>query len=115
MSLARLVLPSRLELKRCDGSGSEAPRAKVIFTLSLYTSPVQMRPSWDHTGTPGEVAFTHFHSSTTSASACLISARTRASVRPLQSSSPLILASMERAGDGALVFGAVPLLFFVLF
>src|SRR5262249_32991147 len=31
-SMARLVLPSRLELKRPDGSSSAAPLAKVIFT-----------------------------------------------------------------------------------
>ena len=32
MSIARRVLPSRLALKRCDGSGIAAPRAKVSFT-----------------------------------------------------------------------------------
>src|SRR3954471_19919944 len=35
MSMARLVLPSRLELKRPEGSFSEAPLAKVIFTTFL--------------------------------------------------------------------------------
>ena len=35
MSMARLVLPSRLELNRPEGSSSEAPLAKVSFTLSL--------------------------------------------------------------------------------
>lgn len=34
-SIARLVLPSRLALKRPRGSFSEAPLAKVTFTLSL--------------------------------------------------------------------------------
>jgi hypothetical protein len=34
-SMARLVLPSRLELKRPDGSSSAAPLAKVIFTTFL--------------------------------------------------------------------------------
>src|SRR5262249_45870476 len=34
-SMARLVLPSRLELKRPEGSSSEAPFAKVIFTTLL--------------------------------------------------------------------------------
>src|SRR5262249_21663856 len=34
-SMARRVLPSRLELKRPEGSGSEAPLAKVSLTLSL--------------------------------------------------------------------------------
>src|SRR6267143_3223314 len=51
-SMARLVLPSRLELKRPRGSLSEAPLAKVIFTTFLYVSPVQMIPACDHTGTP---------------------------------------------------------------
>src|SRR5207244_2313251 len=60
-SMARLVLPSRLELKRPEGSLSEAPLAKVIFTTVLYVSPVQIIPACDHTGTP-----LHFHSSTTS-------------------------------------------------
>jgi len=59
--MARLVLPSRLELKRPEGSSNEAPLAKVIFTTLLYVSPVQMIPACDHTGTPR-----HFHSSTTS-------------------------------------------------
>jgi hypothetical protein len=34
-SMARLTLPSRLELKRPAGSFREAPLAKVSFTLSL--------------------------------------------------------------------------------
>src|SRR6476620_1725884 len=60
-SMARRVLPSRLELKRPDGSSKEAPLAKVIFTTFLYVSPVQIIPAWYQTGTP-----LHFHSSTTS-------------------------------------------------
>jgi hypothetical protein len=44
-SIARLVLPSRLELKRPDGSSSAAPLEKVIFTTFLYVSPVQINPS----------------------------------------------------------------------
>jgi len=65
-------LPSRLELKRPDGSASEAPLAKVIFTTFLYVSPVQMIPACDHTGTPNIEfdGFLHFLSSTTSGSAC---------------------------------------------
>src|SRR5262245_30672966 len=94
MSIARLVLPSRLELKRPEGSLSDAPLAKVSFTTALYVSPVQISPSCDQTGTP-----LHFHSSTTSGSACLIRARTRESISPRQSSSSSILASMSRAGD----------------
>src|SRR6266550_189445 len=61
-SMARLVLPSRLELKRPEGSSNEAPLAKVNFTTFLYVSPVQIITACDHTGTP-----LHFHSSTTSA------------------------------------------------
>src|ERR1700731_2747336 len=51
-STARRVLPSRLELKRPEGSSNEAPLAKVIFTAFLYVSPVQIIPACDHTGTP---------------------------------------------------------------
>src|SRR3954464_6936586 len=92
--MARLVLPSRLELKRPEGSSSEAPLAKVIFTTALYVSPVQRIPSCDQTGTP-----LHFHSSTTSGSASLTSARMHASVSPRQSPSSLILASIRAAAD----------------
>src|SRR5262245_63710201 len=91
--MARLVLPSRLELKRL-WSCNAAPLAKVIFTAFLYVSPVQMIPACDHTGTP-----LHFHSSTTSGSACLMRLRTRASISPRQSLSSLILASMSREGE----------------
>src|SRR3954447_14083841 len=49
-----------------------------------------MPPLCDQTGTPGLVGLTHFHSSTTSGSAFLITARTFASVSPRQSSSSLI-------------------------
>src|SRR6516162_3401679 len=105
-SIARLVFPSRLALNRPEGSSSEAPLAKVSFTTLLYVSPVQISPSWDHTGTP-----LHFHSSTTSWSACLMRARTWDSVLPLQSSSSLILASVSREGDSPLVVA----LFFILF
>src|SRR4029079_2153271 len=72
MSIARLTFPSRLELKRPEGSSRAAPLAKVIFTTLLYVSPVQMIPSWDQTGVPGLVAFAHFHSSTTSGSASVM-------------------------------------------
>src|ERR1700682_4420400 len=89
-SMARLALPSRLELKRPEGSSNEAPLANVIFTTFFYVSPVQIIPACDHTGTP-----LHFHSSTTSGSACLMRIRTRASVSPRQSLSSLILASIS--------------------
>src|SRR5262245_23591786 len=89
-STARLVFPSRLELKRPDGSLRAAPLAKVIFTTFLYVSPVQINPSCDHTGTP-----LHFHSSTTSGSASLTKARSLLSILPRQSPSSLILASIS--------------------
>src|SRR5438093_9503430 len=96
-SMARLVLPSRLELKRPEGSANEAPLAKVIFTTFLYFSPVQMIPACDQTGTPAIEfdGFLHFTSSTTSGSACLMRVRIRASVSPRQSLSSLILASIS--------------------
>src|SRR5688572_20486247 len=50
MSIARLVFPSRLELKSLPGSFNEAPFANVSFTTDLYASPVQMIPSCDHVG-----------------------------------------------------------------
>src|SRR6185312_8615723 len=54
-----------------------------------------MMPWSDHTGTPR-----HFHSSTTSGAACLMSARMRASVSPRQSGRLSILASISADGDG---------------
>src|SRR5204863_2621611 len=93
-SMARRVFPSRLELKRLEGSFSAAPLAKVIFTTFLYVSPVQISPSCDHTGTP-----LHFHSSTTSGSASLTKERSRPSISPRQSPSSSILASISREGD----------------
>src|SRR5438270_8246575 len=95
-SMARLVLPSRLELKRPEGSFREAPLAKVILTTFLYVSPVQISPLCDHTGVP-----LHFHSSATSGSASLIRARSRESISPLQSPSSSILASISSEGDSA--------------
>src|SRR3984885_8534953 len=65
-----------------------------------------MIPSCDQTGTPR-----HFHSSTTSGSARLMSARTWESVLPLQSSSSLILASISREGDSPLVAALSCMLF----
>src|SRR5213083_1738816 len=98
--MARLVLPSRLELKRPEGSSNEAPLAKVIFTTFLYVSPVQIIPTCDHIGTPpGFVGLTHFTSSTTSGSACLMRIRTRASVSPRQSLSSSTLASISCEGE----------------
>src|SRR5436853_6294561 len=99
MSMARLVFPSRLELKSLAGSFKAAPLKKVSLTTDLYDSPVQMPPSWDHTGVP-----IHFHSSRTSGSASLISARMLASVSPLQPPNPAIfsLMSLEAASPAAL-------------
>src|SRR5258707_6092472 len=90
MSMARLTFPSRLELKRPEGSFNAAPLANVILTAFLYVSPVQTMPAWEKTGVPGDVAFTHFHSSTISGSAWCMMSRTFASVFPRQSPSSLI-------------------------
>src|SRR5437899_7218205 len=114
--MARLVLPSRLELKRPEGSGSEAPLAKVIFTTFLYVSPVQIMPACDHTGTPAIEfdGFLHFNSSTTSGSACLMRIRIRASVSPRQSLSSLILASIRREGESPPLPSFEPLFVFFI-
>ena len=115
-SMARLVLPSRLELKRPEGSSSAAPLAKVSFTTALYVSPVQMIPSCSHTGTPSIAfdGFLHFTSSTTSGSACLMRLRTRASVSPRQSPSSLILASISREGESSPFASFEPLFVFFM-
>src|SRR5271167_3543601 len=99
MSMARLTFPSRLELNRPEGSCNAAPLAKVILTTFLYVSPVQMMPPWDQTGVPGDVALTHFNSSTISGSAAWMIARTFASVFPRQSPSSLIFASIRAEAD----------------
>src|SRR5262245_40154947 len=89
-----------LELKRPEGSFSNAPLKKVSFTTLLYVSPVQIIPWCDHTGTPaGLEGFFHFTSSTISGSACLINTRSRESISSCQSPSFLILASINRDGD----------------
>src|SRR5688500_13880350 len=90
MSIARRVLPSRLELKRRDGSGMLAPRAKVSFTAFVYASPVQTIPWCDHTG------LDHFHSSEIPGSAFRINARMRARVAPRHPARSRIRASMRR-------------------
>src|SRR5687768_7929775 len=59
-----------------------------------------MIPPCDQTGVPR-----HFHSSTTSGSADRISARSRASISPLQSPSSSILASISAEGDSAFFDG----------
>src|SRR5688572_6594279 len=89
MSIALRVLPSRLELKRRDGSGILAPRANVSFTAFVYASPVQTIPSCDQTG------LFHFHSSVISGSASRISDRMRARVAPRHPSRSLIRWSMS--------------------
>src|SRR6516225_2235472 len=72
-----------------------------------------MMPACSHTGTPR-----HFHCSTTSGTACLMIARTRASVSPRQSPSSLILPSISREGESpafsvAAVFLAAIVAFFM--
>src|SRR6185436_8535459 len=101
MSIARRVFPSRLELKRRAGSLSDAPLAKVSFTTFLLDSPVQRMPSCDQTGVP-----IHFHSSTTSGSASLMSLRILARVAPRQSPSSAIL--FEMSADAPLGFRILP-------
>src|SRR6185369_10741795 len=87
MSIALRVLPSKLELKRREGSGRLAPWANVSFTTFLYVSPVQTMPLCDQTGTPAIAfdGFFHFRSSIISGSASRISARMRAKVCSRQS------------------------------
>src|SRR5213593_4633375 len=94
MSIARRTFPSRLELKRRAGSFSDAPLAKVSFTTFLYDSPVQMMPSCDQIGVP-----IHFHSSTTSGSASLMSLRILLRVSPRQSPSSAILCEIRSDAD----------------
>src|SRR6266704_3476997 len=91
MSIALRVLPSKLELKRRDGSGILAPRANVSFTTFVYASPVQTIPWCDQTG------LVHFHSSVISGSASRISARIRARVSPRHPPRSRIRWSMSRA------------------
>src|ERR1700722_20395314 len=90
ISIARRTFPSRLELKRRAGSFRDAPLAKVSFTTFLYDSPVQMMPSCDQTGVP-----IHFHSSTTSGTASLMSLRILPRASPRQSPSSAILFEMR--------------------
>src|SRR5215471_14089293 len=68
-----------------------------------------MIPACDQTGTP-----LHFHSSTTSGSACLMRDRIRASVLPLQSPSSLILASISREAERGFSSLALLFLFFMV-
>src|SRR5438445_3074159 len=98
-SIARRTFPSRLELKRRAGSFRDAPLAKVSFTTFLYDSPVQMMPSCDQTGVPGLLGLTHFHSSTMSGSASLMSLRILVRVSPRQSPSSAILFEMSSDAD----------------
>jgi hypothetical protein len=91
MSIALRVLPSKLELKRRDGSGTPAPWANVSFTTFVYASPVHTIPLCDQTGVP-----LHFTSSVISGSASRINARMRASVSPRHPSRSRIRWSMSR-------------------
>src|SRR5690606_33297746 len=65
-------------------------------------------PPCDHTGTPR-----HFTSSTTSGSACLMRARTRASTSPRQSPSSAMRASMSCAGESLPLLSPVVAAFFI--
>src|SRR6266516_8053234 len=99
MSIARLAFPSRLELKSLAGSFNEAPLKKVNLTVDLYDSPVQTMPSCDQTGVPGLVGLAHFHSSTTSGSASLMSLRILLRVSPRQPPSSAILFEISSDAD----------------
>src|SRR5215831_15439306 len=101
MSMARLTFPSRLELKRREGSRNRAPLANVSLTWPLYVSPVQTMPPCDHTGVPGDVALAHFHSSTISGAASCTILRAFASIFPRQSPSSLIFSSIALQADFA--------------
>jgi hypothetical protein len=105
MSIALRVPPSKLELKRRDGSGRLAPRANVSFTTFLYVSPVQTIPLCDQTGTPVIAfdGFLHLRSSTISGSASRISALMRARVWSRQSLVAALRGSLAR--DAGLAFG----------
>src|SRR6058998_1830003 len=59
-----------------------------------------MMPSSDQTGVPGLVALTHFHYSTTSGSASLMSLRILPRVSPRQSPSSAIRFEMSSDADG---------------
>src|SRR6185503_10478058 len=99
MSMARLTFPSRLELNKPEGSFNAAPFANVSLKVFLYVSPVQMIPLHDQTGTPGDVALAHFHSSSISGAVPRIIMRTCASIFPRQSPSSLIFASIFAEAD----------------
>ncbi len=58
-----------------------------------------MMPSCDQTGVPGLVGLTHFHSSTTSGSAFLMSVRILPRVFPRQSPSSAIRFEMSSDAD----------------
>src|SRR5438067_2096636 len=62
-----------------------------------------MIPSCDQTGVPGLVFLTHFHSSTTSGSASLISFRILARLCPRQSPSSATLFEMSSDADWPLL------------
>src|SRR5687768_11272201 len=102
MSMARLTLPSRLELNSFEGSFRDAPLKNVSLTIDLYDSPVQMPPSCDQTGVP-----IHFHSSRTSGSASLMRARSLATVSPLQSPNSAIFALISLEAAGPIAFNSL--------
>ena len=60
---------------------------------------MQMMPSCDQTGVPGDEGFTHFNSSTAAGSASSMSLRTLARVSPRQSPSSAILFEMSSEAD----------------
>ena len=81
--MARRVLPSRLELKRPRRVGERG----ALGEGQLHDAPCRSRRCRGSRRAPRPERPRHFHSSTTSGSACWMSARTRASVSPRQSPS----------------------------
>src|SRR5438105_1943980 len=85
MSMARLTFPSRLELNRpgwvLQGRTFEERHLDDGLVGLPRTDTTVMRPD----GVPGDEDFLHFHSSTISGSACLMSSRTLSSALPRQS------------------------------
>ena len=86
---------------------TEGPRARRPWGMSSLRLLVDLAGADQPAVRPHRDAqrigrFLHFHSSTTSGSACLIRARIQDSVSPRQSPKSLIFASISRDGDSPL-------------
>ena len=91
-----LAVEAGVEQSRRIGEGGAAGERQ------LHDALVRFAGADDSVVRPDRNAL-HFHSSTTLGSACLMSARTRASVSPRQSSSDRILASIRLEGDSLML------------